>query len=176
MCFVFGWALWAKACECMRRNCVENKLRNDLTLLLDGGWVLRSWRPLAIALVMSRESYCEKKCRTSKGGGAGLGAGPFEALTGDAAPATAKYEHVYLRVWEAHRIEYRRRGTCTNSKHQNACLKMKLSILSFSFDHVQVWFHLCCERRLTHCWVSRSCLCPTRQAIVHSSSDIQTSS
>ena len=120
----------ANACVANR---VENKLRTDLTLLLVGGWVLRSWRPLAIALVMSRESYCEKKCRTSNGGGAGLGAGPFEAWTGGAAPTTAKYEHVYLRVWEAHRIEYRRRGMCTNSKHQNACLKMKLSILFFSF-------------------------------------------
>ena len=157
MCFVFGWALWTKACECMRRNRVENKFRHDLTLLLVGGWVLRSWRPVAIALVMSRESYCEKKWSTSKGGRVGLGAGPFEASTGDAAPATAKYEHVDLRVWEAHRIEYRRRGTCTNSKHQNAFLKRKFSILNFRFDHVRVWFHLCCERRLTHCWVSRSC-------------------
>ena len=157
MCFVFGRASWTRACECMRRNRVENKLRNDLTLLLVGGSVLRSWRPLAIALLITRESYCERKWRTSKGGGMGLGAGPFEALTGDAAPATAKYEHVYLRVWEAHRIEYRRRDTCTNSKHQNAVLKMKFSILSFRFEHIRVWFPLCCERRLTYCWVSRIC-------------------
>ena len=160
MCFVFGWALWTKACECMRRNRVENKLRNDLTLLLVGCWVLRSWRPVAIAFVMSRTRYCEKKWRTSKGGRVGLGAGPFEASTGDAAPATATYEHVYLRVcvcvW-AHRIENRRRGTCTNSKLKNAFWKTKFSILNFRFNQVRVWFHLCCERRLTHCWVSRSC-------------------
>jgi len=83
----------------MRRNRVENKLRNDLTLLLVGGSVLRSWRPLAIALLITRESYCERKWRTSKGGGMGLGAGPFEALTGDAAPATARHESLHSRVW-----------------------------------------------------------------------------
>ena len=118
MCFLFDRTLWTRACECMRRNRVENKLRNDLALLLVGCWVVRSWRPVAIALVMSRARYCEKKWRTSKGGR--LGAGPFEASTGDAAPATATYEHVHLRVWGAHRIENRRRGTCTNSKLKNA--------------------------------------------------------
>ena len=99
MCFLFGRTLWTRACECMRRNRVENKLRNDLTLLLAGCWVLRSWGPVAIALVMSRARYCEKEWRTSKEGRVGLGAGPFEASTGDAAPATATYEHVHLRVW-----------------------------------------------------------------------------
>ena len=67
----------------MRRNRVENKLRNDLTLLLAGCWVLRSWGPVAIALVMSRARYCEKKWRTSKEGRVGWGAGPFEASTGE---------------------------------------------------------------------------------------------
>jgi hypothetical protein len=156
VCFLFGRTLWTRACECMRRNRVENKLRNDLILLLVGCWVLRSCRPVAIALVMSRARYCEKKWRTSKAGRVELGVGPFEASTGDAAPATATYEHVYLRVWGAHRIENRRRGTCTNSKLKNAFWKMKFPILNFRFNQIRVWFHLCCERRLTHCWVSRS--------------------
>ena len=134
MYFLFGRALWTRACECMRRNRVQNKLRNDSSLLLVGCWVLRSWRPVAIVLVMSRARFCEKKRRTSKAGRVELGVGPFEASTGDAAPATATYEHVYLRVWGAHRIENRRRGTCTNSKLKNAFRKMNFSILNFSFQ------------------------------------------
>ena len=38
---------------------------------------------MAIALVMSRARYCEKKWRTSKEGRVGLGAGLFEASTGE---------------------------------------------------------------------------------------------
>ena len=75
----------------------------------------------------------------------------------------------------AHRIENRRRGTCTNSKLKNAFLKNEIFNFEFSFQPSPSLVSLVL-------WASADTLlgvkelCPTGQGIVHSSSVIQISS
>ena len=82
-------------CKCTLRNHVDNKLgfRKYFTAFCVWWWGQRSLRPLPIVFVIPRANCREKNCRANKGR-------RFEVVTGDAAPATAKHEHVYLRVCE----------------------------------------------------------------------------